>query len=88
MRGFGLGFQHGVMFPGVGMIICLVFFLALIATVVWLVVWAVRRNKRDAKVFQSQSQIGPGPKEIVQARYARGEITQAEYKKILADLEN
>jgi len=30
---------------------------------------------------------GPSAKEILQTRYAAGEITQTEYKKILADLD-
>jgi uncharacterized membrane protein len=85
MRGFGLerGFGH----PVAGMIIGGILFLAFVAAIVWLIVWAVRSNKRNASLLQAQSQSGPAPKEIVQVRYAKGEITQAEYKKLLADLD-
>jgi putative membrane protein len=83
MRGYIVGLNGLHIF---GMIACAVVVLAVIAAIVWLIVWAVRSNKRNAKLVQSQQQ-GPTHKEIVQARYARGEITQTEYKKILADLD-
>lgn len=69
------------------MSLCVLGILAGIAAIVWLIVWAVRVNRRNVKMQPGQPQVGPGAKEILQARYARGEITQAEYKKILADLE-
>lgn len=69
------------------MSLCALAFLAVIAAIVWLIVWAVRASKRNVKVQEVQPQVEAGAKEILQARYARGEITQAEYKKILADLE-
>jgi len=59
-------------------------FLAVIGLIVWLIVWAVNKSKNGIFIPPLP---GPTPKEIAQARYARGEITQAEYKKIIADLE-
>lgn len=69
------------------MSLCALAVVVVIAAVVWLIVWAIRVNRRNVKTQPGQPQVGPGAKEILQARYARGEITQAEYKKILADLE-
>lgn len=87
MRGFGYGFGFGGGFHVAGLILGCVLFLAVIAAIVLLVIWIVRTNKRLAKVGQGPSQSGPTAKEILQVRYARGEITQAEYKKLLADLD-
>lgn len=68
----------------IGIALNAIIFLALIALVVWLIIWAIRQSKIHRVVYPPQT--GPTPKEIVQMRYAKGEISQAEYKKMIADL--
>lgn len=69
----------------IGIVLNVIVLLAMIALVVWLVIWAVRQGKSHR--FATPSQMGPTPKEIVQIRYAKGEITQVEYRKMIADLD-
>lgn len=87
MHGFGgLG---GFGWPG--MILGLVFNIGLIITVVWLIVWLVRRfTSTDHGLREPFGPSGgsAGPIEILQARYARGEIDRDQYHKILAELSN
>jgi putative membrane protein len=69
----------------IGIALTLLFWLALIAGLVYLVVWLVRRAGAQAPV------VGPaaGPlsaREIAQVRYARGEIDRDEYLKLMEDL--
>ncbi len=68
MMGFGL--------------IGLLFNALIIAGIVVLVVWAVRRFSDPA----GRQAGGQTPREIVQARYARGEITREQYENMLDDL--
>ncbi len=72
MMGFG-------MMSGFGLI-GLVFNLAIIVGIVILVVWAVRQFA-GSSTDRSQS-----PREILQARYVRGEITREQYQQMLQDL--
>ena len=58
----------------IGLILNLVFWVGLIAGLALLVVWAIRR----AQVTDAYGK--PTPKEILQARYARGEITREQYE--------
>lgn len=58
----------------------LIFNLAIIIGVVVLVVWAVKRFSGGI-TNSNQS-----PREILQARYARGEITREQYQQMLNDL--
>ncbi len=73
-------------FGGIGMMIVggLVG-LAVVALIVLLIIWAVRGLWRPGSMG-----MGPGSSEdplaIAKARYAKGEISQAEYKKIVNDL--
>ena len=75
MGGFGL----------FGGLIGLIFNLLIIVGIVVLVVWAVKRfsggSLNSNQIFGSQS-----PREILQARYARGEITREQYQQMLQDL--
>lgn len=67
----------------------LIFNILVIAAVIWLVVWAVRRfsaNRGGANALFDQSPVGQSPREILQVRYVRGEITREQYQEILADL--
>lgn len=63
-----------------------VLLLAILIGLVFLIVWVVRRLSGGAQ-SGTQSVGGPSPRDIVQARYARGEITREEYQQILSDLD-
>ena len=82
MMGGGMMGMHG--FGGMGLFggwIGLLFNLAIIIGIVILVVWAVKRFTSG-----SVSSGGQTPRDILQARYARGEITRDQYQQILLDL--
>jgi|AMWB02.1.fsa_nt_gi putative membrane protein len=72
----------------VGMIFGALFSLALLVGLILLIVWGIRRlaggNHQHAA---PPAQVQSPAKEILQARYARGEITREQYQEILADLE-
>ena len=60
-----------------------------VVAIIWLVVWLVRRlssNGSGTNAFFNQPGAGQSPREILQARYARGEITREQYQEILVDL--
>jgi putative membrane protein len=74
MSGFGgLGLLGGL--------IGLIFNLAILIGIVLLIVWAVKRFNTGNPSSSSQM-----PREILQARYARGEITREQYQQMLSDL--
>ena len=82
----GGGMMHGLGFGGMGMFggwIGLIFNIAIVVGIVILIVWAVRRftsgNVSSGREVQT-------PREILQARYARGEINRDQYQQILQDL--
>jgi putative membrane protein len=75
----GYGMMGGYGFGLIG----LIFNVAIIVGFVWLVVWAVRRFTNGTAGTSSGS---VSPREILQARYARGEITRDQYREMLADL--
>ena len=63
----------------IGLITNLIFWVGLIAGLTLLVVWAVRRARVPAATgLYATGQ--PTAKEILQALYARGEITREEYE--------
>ncbi len=64
-----------------GMIIGLVFNLLILVGIVLLIVWAVKRFTGN-----NSSPAGQSPKETLQARYARGELTREQYQQMLSDL--
>ena len=72
----------------IGMIFGALFSLALLVGLILLIVWGIRRlaggNHQHAA---PPAQVQSPAKEILQARYARGEITREQYQEILADLE-
>jgi len=72
-------------FGWIGMIINLVITIAVIVGIVWLVIWLVRRAGSGTATIGQGSTV-QSPREILQARYARGEITRKQYQEILADL--
>ncbi len=76
MMGWGYGMMGA--YGWIGMI----FNLLILAGVIILVVWAVRRfTERGSGQSGSQS-----ARDIVQQRYARGEITREQYQQMLNDL--
>lgn len=82
MMGGGMMGMHG--FGGMGLFggwIGLLFNLAIIIGIVILLVWAVKRSTSGSVSSGNQT-----PREILQARYARGEITRDQYQQILQDL--
>lgn len=74
MHGFGM---MGLFGGWIG----LLFNLAILIGIVVLIVWAVKRFTSNTPSLNA-----PTPREIVQARYARGEITREQYQQILQDL--
>jgi putative membrane protein len=67
-------------FGGLGLI-GLIFNLLVLVGIVLLVVWAVKRFTSSNPSSSIQT-----PKEILQSRYARGEITRDQYQQMLSDL--
>jgi putative membrane protein len=77
----GFGLIGGI----IGLVLTVVFFIALIL----LVVWAVRRitsNQRGSTFASGQNSTSQTAREILQARYAHGEITREEYRQMLEDI--
>ena len=79
MMGFG-GMMGG--FGLIGLIINI----AIIVGVVALIIWAVRRFPGGTANWNQPSGGNQSPREILQARYARGEITREQYHQMLNDL--
>lgn len=69
------------------MIVGLVINLALIIGFVWLVVWAVRKISGNRAASNQTAPAVQSPKDIAKMRYAKGEITQEEYHRLLIDLD-
>lgn len=85
MMGHGIGGGLGWGF----FIIAGLFKIALLVAVIWLIVWAVRRftSHPVAQTPSSNgSQSAAAAIEVLQARYARGEVTREQYLEILEDL--
>lgn len=81
MNGFGFGWT--------GMILNLILTIGLIAGIVVLVIWLVRRfapNQQGNAISPYNTDAQPTPIEILQSRYARGELTREQYQTILEDL--
>lgn len=72
-------------FGGLGWI-GLLFNLVIIVGIVVLVVWAVKRFTNGTSNWNQLSSGGQSPREILQSRYARGEITREQYQQMLSDL--
>ena len=90
MGGMMGGFGGYGSFGWIGMILNLVITLGIIIGVILLIVWAVRRLSSNGQVPSSMSRIagmGTSAREILNTRYARGEITREQYKEMVADLE-
>ena len=88
MGGMMGGYGYGT-FGLIGMILNLVITVGLIVGIVLLVVWLVRRFGSQGGGFSGGQRIGQeanAPREILQARYARGEINRDQYQQMLTDL--
>jgi putative membrane protein len=86
MGGSGYGFGGLGL---IGMILNLVITIGVIIGVVLLVIWLVRRVSSEGGAFSASQKPAAGqssPREILQARYARGEINREQYQQILSDL--
>jgi putative membrane protein len=83
MGGSGFGFGGLGL---VGMILNLVITLGVIVGIVMLVVWLVRRVGSEGPGSQRAGGGQLPPREILQVRYARGEITREQYQQMLTDL--
>lgn len=80
-NGFGFGYGYGMFFT-------LLIWMLIIGLVVWFVTWLVSRNRHNA-VTNAGSISAPASDtaiEILKQRYARGEISKAEYETMLDDL--
>ncbi len=92
MMGSGMMGSFGSGFGGlglIGMFVNLAITLVLIVGVVLLVAWLWRRVNPGGQVLamsQPQVKAGASPRDILQARYAHGEITREQYQQMLADL--
>ncbi len=80
--GFGLG--------GLGLIFMFIFWIVIIALAVWFLSTLFPRVSNQAsnpsQPGSQQTQASESPLEVLQRRYARGEITKAEYEQIRRDL--
>jgi len=93
MFGYGLNSCWGFAgFGGlgwIGWIINIVLTIGLLIALVWLVIWAVRRitNNQGGLMVSSVQSGGPtNYLEILQTRYARGEISREEYQRMREDI--
>jgi len=71
------------------LILNLVIVFAVIIGIILLVVWMIRRlgNSGSASTsLQASSEQSVTPSDILQMRYAQGEITRKEYQQMLSDL--
>ena len=84
MTGFGCFGNYGG-YGWIGMIINLAILLVVIVEIIWLVAWLVRRSEARTNTISTIGNI-LSPREILQARYARGEITREQYLEMLGDL--
>lgn len=78
----------------IAMVLGLIIFLAITAGLIFLVVWAVRRGGRPGQLYGPMGPGGPagpaGPnaREILQARFAKGEITREQYREMLSEIDH
>lgn len=87
MGGFGSGFGSLGLFGG---LIGLVVNVVILVGIVLLIVWTVQKFNRSnySSLPAAGSITGPvlSAREILDARYARGELTREEYQTILRDI--
>lgn len=76
MYGYGGFGWLGMIFGG---LVCL----AVVALIVLLIIWAARGLRRPGSMGMGA---GEDPLAIAKVRYAKGEISQAEYKRLIKEL--
>ncbi len=89
MGGFGSGVGGFGGFGLIGIVLNLVIAVGLIVGLVLLIAWLWRRVNPAGQTFAApEGQVGAvaSPREILQARYARGEINREQYQQMLADV--
>lgn len=74
MMGYGMMGGFGL----IGLLINI----AIIVGIIVLSVWAVKRFSNGS----TQNSVSQSPREILQSRYARGELTREQYQQMLNDL--
>jgi putative membrane protein len=82
MHGFDFG-SFGS-FGWIGLILNLIITVGVIIGIIWLVVWLARKGISNNQGYSMTPQISP--REILQTRYARGEITREQYQQMLEDV--
>lgn len=82
----GTGIMGGSGFGLIGMIFNLILTAGVVIGIVLLVVWLVRRSDVSGNPTFNSGTGEPSPKEILQTRYARGEITREQYEIMKQDL--
>lgn len=87
--GWGWWGGHMAGFGWIGLVFNLLLLVLLILAVVWGIRWLMRSNgqKTISQVAEAVAPKPQDPKQVLQMRYARGEITREEYLQMLADLE-
>ncbi len=86
----GTGFGGLGSFGLLGGLLNLTVTLGVIVGVIVLVVYLIRRLNNGGQSFMgsaAQAPIRPNPREILQERYARGEIEREQFQQMLTDLE-
>lgn len=68
----------------IGMILGAILWLAVLVGLILLIIWAIRRLSHGSSSAVTPPK--PTAKEILQERYARGEITREQYQQMLEDL--
>jgi len=81
----GLGYGYGF-----GMFFTALLLLLIVGLGVWLITWLVSRNRNAAltNVDSISTPVSDTAVEILKQRYARGEISKAEYETMRDDLSN
>jgi len=83
MMGGGMGGFGGLGL--IGGLLGLIINIGVIVGIIVLVVWAVRKFSSNG-LNLNQGVSTQSPREILQTRYARGEITRDQYQEMLSDL--
>ncbi len=76
-------------FGTLGLVLNLVITVGLIVGFTLLIIWLVRRfssNEQGPDNLSNAANFGSSPREILQARYAKGDITREQYQQMLTDL--
>lgn len=70
----------------IGLALNLTITIGLIVGLILVIIWLIRRLRSEGPGVSTPMLSGPSPKEILQARYVRGEIDREQYQQMLSDL--